>query len=248
MSAVVTKAHILDEIQRTAAENGGKPLGQNRFRTETGIKEYDWKAHWARWGDALVEAGFARNQLQAATGKEELAKRYADLAMELGHLPVHAEIRLKRRRDVEFPSGDTFHDRFGNKLALIRAVAEYCKAKGDYQDVLGWCEEYLSRDENIKETGASSTGSTRKAPLGSVYLAKSGRYYKIGRSNAASRREYEIGLQLPEKVKMVHVIPTDDPIGIEAYWHKRFAAKRKNGEWFDLDRADVSAFKRWKFV
>lgn len=83
---------------------------------------------------------------------------------------------------------------------------------------------------------------------GFVYLMKSGHFYKVGRSNSAGRREYELAIQLPEKAITVHTIRTDDPVGIEEYWHKRFDSKRKNGEWFALEASDVAAFRRRKFM
>jgi hypothetical protein len=241
MAAVMNKSFILDEIRRVAAETGGKPLGQDRFRTETGIKSYDWQYYWPRWNQALAEAGFRPNRVSAAISQELLVKHYAELARDLDHFPNAAEIRLKRRTAPEFPCVSTFNKY--RQRELISAVADYCKATLGFENVARCCVDYLSRDD-ARDSSGSLDLQRDETFFGSVYLARSGRHYKIGKTNAAGRREYELSLQLPEKLRIIHVITTDDPTGIEAYWHKRFEAKRKNGEWFDLEPTDVTAFKR----
>ena len=236
-NAMMNKQHILDEIKRTAKENGGVPLGKDRFFQETGIKSGQWFGkYWARWSDAVQEAGFAPNTLQEPYGEEMLIKKYVGLIRELGHVPVKGELRLKRHNDPSFPSHTVFPNRFGPKARLLAKVREYCNNHAGFEDVAQLCAETPSNEEPLAPEDVKADGC--------VYLLKSGRYYKIGKTNAIGRREYELAIQLPQKARTVHVIQTDDPSGIEAYWHTRFAAKRKNGEWFELDNTDVQAFKR----
>lgn len=240
----MNKQKILEEIRRTAKANGGAPLGRDRFERETGIKESDWSGKfWARWGDALKEAGFEPNKLVSAHEEGFLLEQFISLVRELGRLPVNPELRMKRRTDPTFPSDKTFA-RFGNKRQLINKVAEYCRSKTGYEDVLLLCDA----SQTTVEGESAEKGNNEEIEFGFVYLIKAGRHYKIGRSNAVGRREREIALQLPEKASTVHVIRTDDPSGIEAYWHQRFADRRKNGEWFELTTADVKAFRRRKFM
>jgi hypothetical protein len=235
------KHHILQEIKRTAEANGGTPLGRLRFFRETGIKESDWKGkYWARWNDVVTEAGFEPNQKTGAYEEGLLIERFISLVRELGRFPIVAEIRMKVRTDPSFPNDKTF-GRFGSKPEFAARILDYCRTRVGYDDVITLCTP-IATNRNFKAEDET------KMVIGCVYLMKSGKFYKLGRSNATGRREYELGIQLPEKLKTVHVIRTDDPAGIEAYWHKRFEEKRKNGEWFDLGATDVVAFKRRKFM
>jgi hypothetical protein len=238
------KAHILREIKRTADANDGIPLGVERFTNETGIKRYEWMGvYWARWGDALREAGYMPNQLQQAYEPEELLEQYARFAVELGRLPTNADMRLKTRSDPDFPASTTFSNRW-SKAELVAQLLEYCRGKDGYEEVVRLCEGYTPRTQSEEQTQTAPGDVT----MGYVYLVKMGRHYKIGMTNSVGRREYELNLQLPERTELIHVIATDDPLGIEEYWHKRFVAKNTNGEWFALDSVDVAAFKRRKFM
>ncbi len=238
------KKYILDEIRRTARKNNGVALGKSRFKIETGIKDSDWFGkHWAKWSDALAEAGFTPNRLQQAYDDDALIAKFVDFVKEIKKYPARGELRLKAHNDPSFPDPKTF-ERRGSKTEFAAKIADYCRRHLGSEDVLRICEEEIARDKPAARTG----GRDEDVEIGYVYLIKSGRFYKIGRSNSPGRREWELGLKLPEKVQTVHIIRTDDPVGIEAYWHRRFEAKRKSGEWFDLDSRDVGAFKRRKFM
>jgi hypothetical protein len=67
----VTKLYILQEIKRTTQANGGTPLRKIQFESETGIKRFDWfGVYWARWSDALREAGCLPHHVQAETRQQ----------------------------------------------------------------------------------------------------------------------------------------------------------------------------------
>jgi len=239
------KSHILDEIRRTAAENGGEPLGRKRFEAETGIRYTDWfGVHWACWGDALLEAGFEPNRMQVAYNDQEVLRRYAELALELGRIPVRGDLQIKRREDASFPSYGVF-TRLGTKDVLLRKLAEYCGSTPGFEKVVDWCERPSPVPEPLPDGDAAASFEA-----GYVYMIQHGRRreYKIGRTNNVLRREGEIALELPQKARPIHVIRTDDPAGIESYWHRRFADRRMNGDWFELSTADVAAFRRRKFM
>ncbi len=231
---------ILAEIKRLAAENGVPP-GKKIFAKQIGIREHQWSGVlWARWSDALAEAGFEKNVLQARFATEDVLAKILEACRHYGRVPTSAEMRLYRTKHSSFPSHNTISSHFPSRNQLLKALATHASQVEEDQDI-----GLMIPD--IPEPSESPSGLPVPKLQGSVYLLKSGSYYKIGRSDELERRVKEIRISLPEAVSLVHTITTDDPAGIEAYWHRRFADRRANGEWFRLELSDLAAFKRRRY-
>lgn len=235
------KEHIINEIKKIA-KTDGVPPGQEKFEKETGIRRTQWYGkYWARWSDVLAEAGFSPNKFNQAYPKETLLRHYLDLVIELGKLPTTGEIRLKGNSCKDFPSHNVFHDSLGNKQEQLTSLLTYAKEKNAHSEIINLISSGISKAIPKSEKTASLKN-------GYVYLIKFGEFFKIGRSNDFDRRLREIKTKLPEEGDLVHVMETDDPEGIEAYWHNRFKDKRARGEWFKLLNDDVKAFRKRKFM
>ncbi len=231
--------HIINEIRRLAKERGGKAPGREAFEKETGITTGAWLGkYWARWGDALSDAGFAPNDFQSRLDLGIVFGKLAEAIRHYKRVPTSAELKMYRRIDPDFPSHSTFSSR-RSKTDMIEQLRGWLASKDGYADVIAMLPPTLEAEQAER--------SSSKVAEGFVYLIRSGQHYKIGRSDELERRVKEIRVALPDSAVLEHSIRTDDPAGIESYWHRRFDAKRANGEWFKLDRSDVAAFKRRKF-
>jgi hypothetical protein len=242
----VPRNFVLQEIKRLAAENGGIPPGRAFFETQTGIKYSEWYPHlWLRWSEAQAEAGYTPRKFQTRFGDDVVIEKYIGLVRELklDRPLLVGEIKRKARTDKTFPSDKVF-DRFGGKAKLVQVLAAYCQDKPGYEDISAICAVALTSECAIEDCAAARP----RIVVGFVYLMKSGRHYKIGRTTSVARRGGELTVKIPVPPKTIHSIETDDPVGVEAYWHKRFANKRGEGEWFELTPEDVTAFRRWKRI
>jgi hypothetical protein len=232
------REQILSEIKRLSAANGGSPPGRRLFESETGIRESAWfGVYWPRWGDALAEAGFAPNAYNKRLDEGLVLSKLAAACRHFGRIPVTMEMRMYKKVDVNFPNEKSMLSAFGGKANLLRRFGEWARATAGCEDVAAM----------IPQPTDSHDAQPATPHEGFVYLIRSGPHYKIGRSDELERRVKQIRIALPEAATLVHSIRTDDPAGIEAYWHRRFADRRANGEWFKLSNADVAAFKRRKY-
>ena len=232
------RERILSEIKRIAKANGGQPPGSQTFENETSIRRHDWNGkYWARWGDALIEAGFSPNKFTAKVDSSILLKKISEACRYFNKLPTASEFKLYKAIDSDFPDYSTLQTHFSSKNGIVEKLKGWLEKNIDYSDV----------NEFLPELKPKEVLPIQKSSEGFVYLIKSGQFYKIGRGDELEKRVKQIRTALPDASVLEHSIRTDDPSGIEAYWHRRFADKRANGEWFKLTLQDVAAFKKRKF-
>ncbi|MEP1930741.1 MAG: GIY-YIG nuclease family protein [Roseibium sp.] len=235
------KDHILNEIRRLADEHSGHAPGQRFFEGETGISTSEWRGkYWARWGDAVAEAGLSPNKVNAKLDATAVLDCLAKACRLHGRPPTYAEWRMFVASSEGGIGVNAPRRVFGSTERAIAALRDHASKNGE-DDLL---ELLPIRAQKPIDT---SEDESKENAEGWVYLLRSGAHFKIGRSDDIERRIKQIKVALPDKAEMIHSIKTDDPSGIEAYWHRRFADKRGNGEWFKLTPADLKAFKRRKF-
>lgn len=242
----MTREEILDAYRRFARKSPDGPPGIAAFVREFrrhGITDHEFRSgHWRSWRAFQDEAGVTPNQKTARLPDELVLAALASLARKLQRVPGDDDLAFERRRDPSVPSVGVIRARartLSDRAAVLRS---YCDAHPGWEDVRSYASA-TAPEAAVDPDPASTVTST-----GYVYMVKYGRYYKVGWTGAIDRRTREIQLHLPDRQELVHHIETDDPSGIEAYWHRRFSDKRHRGEWFALTADDVRAFRRRSFM
>jgi hypothetical protein len=237
MELTVEQKQIINEYNNLKTSLGNPP---------TSLEFYE-KSSVSKYAAILAFGSRAFSKIQKAAGDEprifrrpgrseaEFFHTYGALVRELQELPNEAEWKHRRIKPTVSGYCKKLKIRWSEIPIKFR---EWASDKTEWKDVVKICALRLMG----KRSGATQRAL---AASGYVYLIKLGKHFKIGKTNAVGRREYELGLQLPERLKTIHAIETDDPAGIEAYWLKRFKDKRKRGttEFFDLSQSDINVFK-----
>ena len=237
----MSKEEYLELIRKHAADAGGS-IGLRQFCRATRMPE----KHFVQFGFSNWNAAVAAAKLPLAsffrprTPENEVVEAFTRLVARLGKWPTENDMKLERQQDNTFPSLQVVR-RSSQSGALARHVATFCEGKPDLVSVAALAAERISQGAELPRTGQAHVE-------GYVYMMRSGRRYKIGRTTSPARRHREVRLDLPDPTDLVHTIPTDDPPGIEEYWHRRFKDKRvRDTEFFELSGADVVAFKSRKY-
>ncbi|WP_321858284.1 GIY-YIG nuclease family protein [Burkholderia cenocepacia] len=238
----MNKQDVVRRILELADQNGGT-IGFHSFTAETGINQQSLRKQvWFHgWNPLLEEIGLPTKQFATLRITDEtITAAVAELIVRLNRWPTEDELIREKKLNATFPNVAVIR-RVKKSGRLWEMLRNYYPEDGTYAIVRSIGASHADK----AGTPATDELDAKARVIGYVYLLRSGKRYKIGFTNSPVRRFREVRIELPEETVQVHTIATDDPKGIEAYWHNRFAEKRvRNSEWFELSADDVRAFKR----
>lgn len=109
---------------------------------------------------------------------------------------------------------------------------------------LAWEGYYYKHNPRPQTPKPPKPEALHKKVSGYVYLVKGqANYYKIGKTTNVSNRTRMFEVKLPFEIELLHVITSNDYTLAERHFHNLFSAKRGNGEWFQLEQAEIDLFK-----
>ena len=121
--------------------------------------------YWARWGDALAEAGYPPNIKHQKLDEQFILQKLADVSRHYGKVPATMEMRLYKRIAPDFPNEKTILSHFGGKQNLLRRLAEWTRQHDDYKDIADMLVNISSETTPTAKDAAKGVWSTSSNPV-----------------------------------------------------------------------------------
>lgn len=163
------RAQILAEISRLNAQDG-RPPGVERFTKATRISQYQVHRYWAGWSDALAEAGFLPNALNAQIPEDELLRRVVELTRSIGRAPSRNYVVHAALSQPGFPHHSTLMRRFGSQQSLLAAILRWTQRNPGNDDVATIIERLAPSKRGRATVVLQTTVATSTAGLSDSYV------------------------------------------------------------------------------
>jgi hypothetical protein len=170
----MTRETIIQAIKSATVRNAGRTMGARAFHARSGISRTDlWNAGFARYSDAVREAGLVPNQLQTARDSGQMLSSLARVVRQLGRFPSISDLKAARKSDPELPSYEAYFRLSGGSITRLPDLLEaHCRENNELSDVADILA-LVTRTQPKPEVG-----TLRLGVQGYVYLARHGRDYK----------------------------------------------------------------------
>src|SRR3989338_3259740 len=241
---MLTKQEIIKELQKFAKENGGKTPGEKVLFENTDIKIMDRRRYWPNYGELVLEARLTPNKFDKTKySHAQLCNMFIKVIREKGKWPTKGILDVKHHNDPNFPDSATFYNKLGLISKLAKTILEYVGNKRRYKDIIDICNSIIEKFDKDAPQESLSIGNVGN--VGYVYLLQSklrnATAYKIGKTYDLENRIIQLNQPSNEQY-IIWKIETDDPTGVESYWHHRFESKhlypqKAKSEWFSLTKS-----------